>query len=143
MEFRTAYGPKLQVNSNTSGPSRTKQAMRDECDVNVIIARHAKTGLITHLNRMEASYGNVVGMDFATAANIVADARSMFEALPSKVRKRFRNDPANFLDFVSNPANGSELVEMGLATKREVQDMQAQPGKAVDPAQPEATEPKT
>lgn len=127
MKFRTAYGPKLKLNSNTTGPSRTKQSMKDECDVNLILARHSRTGILSHLNQMEARYGDLVGIDFQTAANIVADARSLFEELPAKIRKKFGNNPGQFLEFTDDPANRDKLVEMGLATKREVQSMQTQP----------------
>ena len=39
----------------------------------------------------------------------------MFEELPSQIRKKFNNDPAQFLDFVQNENNKDALYEMGLA----------------------------
>ena len=40
-----------------------------------------------------------------------------FIFLPSKIRKKFENDPKVFLDFVCNPENVDELRTMGLLPK--------------------------
>ena len=41
-----------------------------------------------------------------------------FIFLPSKIRKKFENDPKVFLDFVCNPENVDELRTMGLLPKQ-------------------------
>lgn len=100
-------------------PGFTQQNHKDECDVNRIIPRYERTGILTHLNKIEGTYGDLTGTDFETAANIVANANSLFESLPSNVRKRFSNSPAMFLDFMDNPNNADEMVKLGLATLKE------------------------
>ena len=52
--------------------------------------------------------------DFQEALNIVNEANALFGSLSSDVRKRFDNDPAKFLEFCNDPANGDELVSLGL-----------------------------
>lgn len=101
--------------------SRTKQSFKNEANINNIMARYNKTGVIDHLNSNAGSYG-----DFSTAnsyqdsLNLIISAQNMFDDLPAKIRKRFGNDPALFIEFVDTPGNLQELVEMGLASPEAV-----------------------
>lgn len=112
--FITAYGPKNRIKTNFSADSRTKQSFKDECDVNNIMARYVKTGLIDFTNRNEGRYGDCTGQTFQAAMEIVASANSMFHELPARIRDRFMNEPKAFLDFVNNPNNEAEARELGL-----------------------------
>lgn len=118
--FRTAYSPRVSVSLSFSGAGRTKQSFRDECDINTIMARYMATGVLPMPNQLEARYADVTGIDYQNAMEVVADARSMFENLPSKIRDRFQNDPAQLLEFVHNEVNHAEAVELGLAVARPV-----------------------
>lgn len=104
-------------------PSRTKQSFKDECDINKIMKRFKKVMGAEYLNRFNGYTGGQFGdfsnvTDYRTAIEQVSQARGVFEALPAKVRARFQNDAAEFLDFCHNPANVDEMVSLGLATKR-------------------------
>lgn len=97
-----------------------QQHMKDECDVNVIMARYQATGELTHVNQLAgeyADYSNV--MDYQAGLDLIMAADELFMELPSKVRDRFKNDPAAFLDFATDPSNLDEMREMGLAPKKE------------------------
>lgn len=94
--------------------SRTRQSHAKESDINNILKKYQKTGILNHVNLHEAKYDDVTGIDFQTAMNLVIDAQSMFMDLPSSVRSKFANDPAQFYDFVQNPENDAEMIEMGL-----------------------------
>ncbi|AXL15312.1 internal scaffolding protein [Microviridae sp.] len=83
------------------------------------MAKFQRTGLIKHINEHEPQYGDVSGDTFYDSMLIVARAKSMFEELPSTVRREFDNDPGKFLSFVENPENEGKLIEMGLANQRE------------------------
>lgn len=113
-QFRTAYGPKLIVKTDVSGQDRTKQAFKAECDINQIMARYQKTGVLDFAAKHEPQYADCTGADFQRGMEIIANAKSMFEDMPSKLRLRFENDPAKFLDFVQNPENREEARELGL-----------------------------
>lgn len=111
------------VKKNFVLPSRTKQAFRDECDINKIMQRFKKVMNSDYLSRFNSYVGGQFGdfsgvSDYRTAIEQVSQARGVFDALPAKVRARFGNDPAQFLDFVQNPKNVDEMVSLGLATKR-------------------------
>lgn len=135
-EFRTAYGQRLQVGLDCSeDPGKTLQSAKDECDINRIIRRYRDTGVITHLVDLEAQYGDVTGIDYQSALLLVENARGLFSQLPAEVRSKFKNDPAVFLDFCDDPTNADELVEMGLATKKLVKELQE--GKGAGEGTPE------
>lgn len=108
-----------------ANPSRTKQSFRDECDINMIMKRFKKNMGVEYLSRfqgyVDGQFGDFSGVvDYRSAIEQVSQARGVFDALPAKVRSRFSNDPAEFLDFCQNPANVDEMVELGLAVKRDV-----------------------
>lgn len=147
MKFRTAYGERHRVQFATEGGSLTHQSMKAECDINNIMRKFEKTGVLEHRNRFEGNYGDFTGIptDYHEAMNAVIAAGDMFLTLPAKVRRRFQNDPGNFLEFVSDPDNADELVKMGLATARDPepvlegdQDISHKKGASEAPSKPPA-----
>ncbi len=96
----------------------TKQSFKDECNINKIMDKFQKSGAITHFAKNAPTYGDTTSPMLHDALNIVADAESMFEELPSAIRKKFNNDPGQFLEFVQNPDNLDEMRELGLANKK-------------------------
>jgi phage internal scaffolding protein len=81
------------------------------------MARYHSTGELPRLNQGTAQFLDVsASLQFQDSMNFIAEAQSMFNELPSRIRDRFYNDPAQFLDFCSNPKNTVELASMGLLT---------------------------
>ena len=114
--IRNAFGEPKYVQPEKIYHDRTKQSFMDECDITKIISQYRRTGIVTHLNRAQAVFEDVSEMgDYRQALQQVEYAQTLFMELPSKVRARFDNDPAAFLDFVTDPANLEEVQEMGLA----------------------------
>jgi len=111
--IRSAYGEKQKVTLTTLD-ARTEQCHRDECDINKIIAKYDRTGVLNHVNDFEARYEDLTGLDYQTMLNTVANANSMFEGLPSEIRNQFANDPANFISFMDDKNNNEQMYEMGL-----------------------------
>lgn len=95
-------------------PTLTQQHSKDECDINKIMARYVKTGVLDHVAKYAPQYTENNEVDYHNSMNIVLRANEMFADLPSPVRLRFENDPGQFLEFVNNPDNHSQLAEMGL-----------------------------
>ncbi|QGH73507.1 MAG: scaffold protein [Microviridae sp. ctOsc38] len=119
MEFRTRFTKKERSGKVCAG-GRTLQASRDECNVNLIMARFEKTGQLPQMIRRDPQYGEFASApEYHEAMCLVVKAQEQFEALPAQVRKRFGNDPAAFLGFAVDPQNQRELVRMGLATLNE------------------------
>lgn len=148
MEFQTAFGEHRVSNFNTSGPSLTHQSEAPQCDINTIMLKYQKTGIITHENRYQGQYGDFTNTptDYHESMNAVLEAQDMFDSLPSSVRKRFHNDPASFLDFVGNPDNQDEMVRLGLSKARpapsEVLEDPTPPKKAKATPEPKNEPPK-
>lgn len=117
--FITAYGSKVKVSLSCKGPGRTKQAHKDECDINKILDRYRKTGVLDFAAKHEPQYGDVTAVDFQEAQFTVAKAMGMFADLPAHVRNRFSNKPGEFLRFVQNPDNRAEAQELGLLKVKE------------------------
>lgn len=120
MEFKTAYGKKERVLNVNEEPSLTKQSFKNECDINLIMKKWQKTGVLPQARSAQPCYGDFTGIsDYQSALNAVAEAQDTFLALPSALRARFSNDPSLFLEFVQNPANIDEMISLGLAERSE------------------------
>ena len=113
IQFRTAYSPHVRVSFETTGLSRTKQSFKNECDVNNILKNYNKTGVMPE-NFNPGEYRDLDGTDYQEYMQTVASANSMFEELPSALRKRFKNDPAQLLSFVHDDKNVDEAHKLGL-----------------------------
>lgn len=100
------------------GESMTQQSFKDATDVNNIMAKYIKTGIIDHINVYEPAYGEVDGTTFTEAMQTVANATTMFMDLPSRAREAFDHDPAKFLDYVNNledkPEHRQFMYDLGL-----------------------------
>ena len=135
--FVTAYGPKLSP-VLICGESMAKQSFKDECDINVIMARYEKTGVMPDFGGREGRFFDCTGSDFQRAMEIIANAKSMFAQLPAGVRARFYNDPGQMLDFVNDEANREEAQALGLLKPVEAPSAAPDAKGATPPAPPPA-----
>lgn len=110
----SAYNRRPRQRLEIVGESRTKQSFKDECDINKIMAKFQKTGALTHFQKHAPNYGFATSVDFAEAMRIVTTGQGMFRDLPSSIRRKFGNDPAQFLEYVQDENNHEEMVELGL-----------------------------
>ncbi len=100
-----------------TGPSLTRQAEKDATDVNLIMKKYEKTGQLPEMIKQEPKFGDFSQMqDYHTSVNLVMKAEEQFRNLDAHVRKRFQNNPAEFLEFCEDPANAKEMIDLGLAT---------------------------
>ena len=118
VKIKKPYDRVEPVRFATSGETHVKQSSRDECNINYIMKKYEKSGLVTHTAQYEGRYGDFIGApEYHEAMNAVVHADNMFMSIPASVRKRFGNDPAEFLAFAQNPENAEELISMGLAKR--------------------------
>lgn len=114
---RHRFSEVVRVSLDFAGdPGVTKKSMAADCDINNILSRFNATGAISHINTRQGIYDFVEAVDFHTAMNIVREGERVFMELPASLRARFDNDPAMFLDFVTNPENSEEATKLGLVT---------------------------
>lgn len=98
--------------------SLAQQNQKEEADINTIVRRFGLTGELPSAKAMP-QYGDFTHVtDYQSALNAVKEAEDAFAALGSKVRKRFHNSPAEFMDFMADPANLEEAITLGLAVKK-------------------------
>lgn len=120
IKVRQDDGTRVRIQSDCGGPSKTQQHQKDLCDINRIVKSYTVSGEYTHLNKKQPIYG-----DFATvgsyqeSADLVKKADETFMQLPSEIRSRFENDPGQLLDFLADPENLVEAVEIGLLERKE------------------------
>lgn len=96
------------------GPGRTKQAFKDDADINKILARAQKAGSLSHFERHGAMYGDFSDLptDPFEARAALERGKAIFGELPSEIRRDFQNDPLRFFEFVNDPANKDRLPEL-------------------------------
>lgn len=95
--------------------SPTVQSAKDDCDINVIVKRFMKTGVLPVVQRGPAITGSVTPMEFRDALDLVRQGQAEFDALPARVRRHFLNDPARFVEACQDPSRVEELRSLGLA----------------------------
>jgi len=97
-------------------PSRTQQHFKDDCDINKILAKYKKTGVLDHVRRAREIYGDF--SQYTSAAenmDKVAKANSMFESLPAELRtKHFNNSIQGFLSYIGDPQNVEQCYQWGI-----------------------------
>lgn len=97
------------------GETRTRQSEAEETDVNRIVARHRKTGVVTHLSSKAPVFGDVsMAVDLKAAFDLVNEAAGGFLELPAAVRQAALNDPVKLLEMLSTPEGTQALREAGL-----------------------------
>ena len=119
MKFISAYDDFGPMSDKTglkcSDPSLTQQQFKEEADINTIVDRFMKTGVMPDAVSMP-QYVDYEGVfDFQSAMNVVRQADENFMRMDAKVRARFNNSPQQFLEFFANPDNAEEAVRLGLA----------------------------
>ena len=110
----TAHNPQEVLGFTCEGVSKTKQSFREETDINQLVKRYHQTGLLPRRSGQPA-YGDFSGAeDYSTAQLRIKDAEASFEALPIKIKQRFKNNPGNLMDFLANKKNNDEAIDLGL-----------------------------
>lgn len=126
-------------------PTLTKQSMRDQCDANAIMRKWQSTGVVEHIMKSQPTYGDFSNVgDYLESFTRIQSAEDGFMALPSELRARCGNDPAEFVKFMNDPTNAAELRTLGLGKLMDdlhgVQvDLPLEPEPKGDPEPPTAT----
>lgn len=108
-------------------PSLAQQSSAEETDINTIVNRYLRSGVLPLIPLPPTQDEFAEIFDFRTAMDTMLEAEKSFKALPADVRRRFDNNPAEFVDFCSNRDNLPEMRKMGLAVPEEPAIMTAPP----------------
>jgi len=102
------------------GKGRTQQQFKKDADINNIMKKYRKTGLLMDPNVVptrKPMFGDFVGFDFVSMFNKIKDINAAFDRLPAKTREFFDNNPSALLDFMADDKNNEKAVELGLKDK--------------------------
>jgi len=126
---RSPYNYDMDLASDKAGlkcddASLTQQQFKEESDINTIVSRFMKSGVLPDSINMP-QYMDYEGVfDFQSAMNTVRQADENFMRMDAKVRARFNNSPQEFLEFFGNPENTEEAIRLGLAIPKPVVETQ-------------------
>jgi hypothetical protein len=110
--FTNARGNVLKVTTIT-GPGKTEQSYKEDLDINRMLEPAIRKGLLRHVNKFEGEYDDIPVESFQDAQFIVSKGKNMYEALPSRIRAKFKG-PGEFMEYVQNPENRPWLKKHGL-----------------------------
>lgn len=112
------YGQKIRVQIDWPEDAQgAKQEFKDECDINIILKRFEKQGILTHVNNKIPYFGEAPSQTYTEVMHQMAAAKEYFETLPSSIRNEFGNSVSEFIDFATNPENGDALEALGFDTE--------------------------
>lgn len=106
----SAFLERRRVQLDAGGESMTRQEFKDECDINTIVRRFGVTGQLPVDTRIPLNADFTAAMDFRESMQAMVEARESFDSLPSSIRARFHNDPAEFVDYCSERDDRGTLV---------------------------------
>lgn len=111
---RNQYSKRLKTSIKFKQPSRTKQAFKEQCDINTIMTRFATTGILPETNSAPPVYGDAPSQTFHESMNAIHEAKNDFYDLPNETREKFDFNPHKYIDFITNNPDASQLADMGL-----------------------------
>ena len=117
-------------------PSKAVQSQKEEADVNNIISRFVRDGVLPVSTRRPEAM-DCPDIDFMQAQIKILEAKAGFYELPAKVRKEFKT-PENFIKFVMDPnTTREELDKYGLLKETVSGDSLANSSSSSAPGSPD------
>lgn len=134
-------GDRIQAKEFKS-PSLTKQSFKEECSIAYMVE---KFGIKEVPKPMEhfAFFGDATAVtDLAEATAFVKSAEDQFDALPAGIREYFDNDPVLLVEFMQDPENREEGIELGIIKPSDAErQMAAAPAAPTEPEAPQSPPP--
>ncbi len=131
IDFSKGHG-RVQVTYPETG--RTEQHHARACDINTIMAKYLKTGVLDHKSKYEPTYGDVSSADFQASMNLVKGVETEFHDLPAYIRAEFNQDVGEYLQAMQTDEGVQKLQEIIHPSERYEKDG--------SPATSEITEPE-
>lgn len=119
-KFGTRYAPRPSEGLTFTKSTHTQQHFKDDCDINNIMNKFMKTGVIPQLQPSSFNFVDAgESLTYHEAMTFVAQAQEDFYDLPAHLRKLFDNDPGKMLAFVEDAENYEQAIALGLIAKPE------------------------
>ena len=102
-------------------PSLTANYEASHCDVNQLVENAKATGVLNHVSPKELVYSAFdQNASYHDALNSVIATQEAFMSHPAAIRSKFDNDPGKMVEYLSNPDNLDEAIDLGLVRKKDV-----------------------
>lgn len=119
MKITNHHELRRDVSIDCSEPQITDQSYKNACDINVIMANYAKTGMLSHTTSIQPKFiDNTEIPNLETAFDIVNRAEEAFFNLPPDIRRLMDNDPSQLENFIQNPNNTDILLKNGVIIEK-------------------------
>lgn len=140
--FKSPYtNPPPRCFFETEGETLCQEHFQEESEINNILRSHDRTGVINHIHKGNAIYGDFSEItDLSDALRQIQQAQKEFMNIPSDIREKFKNDAGQFFKFASNPDNLDSLREMGLANPDQSVAMPTDTTAIPEPVEPQNSE---
>ena len=99
-----------RVQFDTGDKMMTKQAEKDNCDINNIVNRYYQTGQLLK-GRNHLSYGYAPDLDFKAAMDVLSRFNADFDGLSEEEQKIFDNNPEIFAQFLDDYDQNPQAFE--------------------------------
>ena len=116
-EFETHVHPVIDIDP---AEDQTQQHFERETNINSIVSRYQKTGVLPTALIREVQFGEV-GPDLVQSLNKIKAAKEQFMQLPAKIRDEFGNDPDQFMRFLADPQNFEKAKSLGIVVEKKVE----------------------
>lgn len=112
-QISSRYDHHTHPGKSFSGHSLTKQSFAKDADINNIMLRYVKTGVLPEGTRQPIFDDFSSGETFQDMQNQILQAQAEFDQLPSDIRDEF-NTPGNLIAYMNDPGNAARCKELGL-----------------------------
>lgn len=92
-------------------PSLTEQTHKNACDINTIVNKFIKTGIMPQNIGPDPQYGFAPNIDFKNALDIVKNTRREFDDLVDSEKALFDHNSDKYAEFLINYDEGSLSFE--------------------------------
>jgi len=116
-DFSTHVHPVIDIDP---AEDQTQQHFERETNINQIVSRYQKTGVLPTALIREVQFGEV-GPDLVQSLNKIKAAKEQFMQLPAKIRDEFENNPDHFLRFLADPHNYEKAKSLGIVEEKVVE----------------------
>lgn len=138
VKIRNIHHRSTDPGRSYEGTGRTQQHQKDGTDINSFMRRYIEGGPLPPMAKGVQIYGDFTQFgDYGECLQTVADAQDSFLDLPSSIRDRMDNDPAQLLAFLNDPENLEEARELGLVRTPEPEPNPDPVPRAQPPESPE------
>lgn len=105
----------LRIQTVFKKKTRTQQQFAKDCNINNIIKKYKKTGVITHINTKTGVYADMTQMpNYQEALQTVIHGQTAFDQLPAELREKFKYNPQEMMDYLNDKRNDEEAIKLGL-----------------------------